>query len=97
MKPKHSILAAVLLGIIASGYWFGWHKSDTEGGEASRSTKAMSSGSAIRGDESNGIWARRTRKADLRAYKRVLTDTEAIAAMDYDARLRLLEEIGKLV
>jgi hypothetical protein len=99
MKPKHSILAAVLLGIMASGYWFRWHKSDTVGGEASRSTKALSSGSASSGEEKDGIRTRRTRRtraADLGGYKRVLLDPEAIAAMNYDARLRLLEEIGKL-
>ncbi|MBN8460145.1 MAG: hypothetical protein J0M04_20145 [Verrucomicrobia bacterium] len=96
MKPKRSILAALLLGMMVSGYWFGLHKSDTVGGDASGSTKALSSGPTIGGDEKNGIRARRTRAADLGAYKRVLMDPEAIAAMDYDARLRLLEEIGRL-
>jgi hypothetical protein len=96
MKPKHSIIAAVLLGIIVSGYWFGWHKSDTEAGAASGLTKALSSGSANSGEEKDGIRTRRTRPADLSGYKRFLLDPEAIAAMDYGARLRLLEEIGKL-
>ena len=96
MKTKHSIIAAVLLGILASGYWFGWHKSNTEASTDSGSTKALSSGSANSGKGEDGIRTRRNRPADLGTYKHVLLDPEAIAAMDYDARLRLLEEIGKL-
>jgi len=96
MKPKHSILAAVLLGILASGYWFGWRKGDPEGGETSGFTKALSAWSGSSGEDKDGSRTRRTRAPGLGGYKRVLSDPEAIAAMDYDARLRLLEEIGKL-
>jgi hypothetical protein len=96
MKPKQSTIAAVLLGIIVSGYWLGWHKSDIEAGAASGLTKALSSRPANSGEEKDGIRTRRTRPADLSGYKRVLLDPEAIAAMDDDALLRLLEEIGKL-
>lgn len=96
MKPKHSILAAVLLVILASGYWFGWRKGDPEGGEASGFTKAWSAWSENSGEEKDGSRTRRTRAPGLGGYKRVLSDPEAIAAMDYDARLRLLEEIGNL-
>jgi hypothetical protein len=96
MKPKHSILAAVLLVVLASSYWFGWRKGDPEGGEGSGSADGLSACSANGVEDKDGSRARRTRPADLSAYKRVLSDPEAIAAMDYHARLRLLEEIGKL-
>lgn len=96
MKTKHSIIAAVLLGIIVSGYWLGRHKSDTEASAASGLTKALSSRPANSGEEKDGSRTRRTRAPGLGGYKRVLSDPEAIAAMDYDARLRLLEDIGKL-
>jgi hypothetical protein len=96
MKPKHSILAAVLLVVLASSYWFGWRKGDPEGGEGSGSADGLSAWSANGVEDKDGSRARRTRPADLSAYKRVLSDPEAIAAMDYHARLRLLEEIGKL-
>ena len=96
MKPRHSILAAVLLVVLASGYWFGWRKGGPEGGEGFGSANGLSAGSADSLGNKDGSRARRTRPADLSAYKRVLSDPEAIAAMDYHARLRLLEEIGEL-
>jgi hypothetical protein len=96
MKPKHSIFAAVLLGILASGYWFGWHGRDTGDSADSGSANGLSTGLANGGEEKDGSRTRRTRAPGLGGYKRVLSDPEAIAAMDYDARLRLLEEIGNL-
>lgn len=96
MKPKHSILAAVLLGILACGYWFGLRKRDTGESADSGSTKALSAWSGNSAEDKDGSRTRRTRPPGLGGYKHVLSDPEAIAAMDYNARLRLLEDIGKL-
>ncbi len=96
MKPKHSILAAVLICILACCCWFGWRKGDPKAGAGLESSRDLSAGSANSVEDKDGSRTRRIRPADLSAYKRVLWDPEAIAAMDYNARLRLLEEIGKL-
>lgn len=96
MKSKQCILAAALLVVLASGHWFGWRKGDREGGTGSGSADGLSAWSANGVEDKDGSRTRRTRPADLSAYKGVLSDPEAIAAMDDDARLRLLEEIGKL-